>query len=57
MNLDPFNKHGDDQLWRALEHAHLRNFVDSTTMKLEHPITEGGENLSVGQRQVHECAR
>lgn len=27
MNLDPFNKYEDDELWVALEHAHLKEFV------------------------------
>lgn len=27
INLDPFNKHSDDDIWRALEHAHLKAFV------------------------------
>ena len=27
MNLDPFGIHSDDQIWRALEHAHLKHFV------------------------------
>jgi ATP-binding cassette, subfamily C (CFTR/MRP), member 1 len=27
MNLDPFEAYTDDELWRSLEHAHLKNFV------------------------------
>ena len=27
MNLDPFDNHTDDQIWTALEHAHLKAFV------------------------------
>lgn len=27
MNLDPFNKHSDGEVWTALEHAHLKSFV------------------------------
>lgn len=30
MNLDPFDDHGDEEIWRALEHAHLKSFVKST---------------------------
>lgn len=26
-NLDPFNKYSDDELWTALEYAHLKHFV------------------------------
>lgn len=27
MNLDPFDKHSDEDIWRSLEHAHLKEFV------------------------------
>ena len=27
MNLDPFDKHTDEEVWTALEHAHLKSFV------------------------------
>lgn len=27
MNIDPFNSHTDDEIWIALEHAHLKTFV------------------------------
>jgi len=29
MNLDPFDCHADEEIWRALEHAHLKSFVES----------------------------
>ena len=45
MNLDPFDKQTDEQLWTALEHAHLKNFVDGLTAGLDYEIAEGGENL------------
>jgi len=51
-NLDPFNQHSDQELWAVLESVHLRGYITSTEAKLEHPLTEGGENLSVGQRQL-----
>ena len=45
MNLDPFESYSDGGLWRALESAHLKNFVASLEKKLQHQIAEGGENL------------
>lgn len=27
MNLDPFDKHNDQEVWTALEQAHLKSFV------------------------------
>ncbi len=56
-NLDPFQKCSDDQLWTALEHSHLKSFVKSLEVGLEYKVSEGGENLSVGQRQLICLAR
>ncbi|XP_023212655.1 multidrug resistance-associated protein 1-like [Centruroides sculpturatus] len=57
MNLDPFNKYSDEEVWIALEHSHLKIYVSSLESGLEHMISEGGENLSVGQRQLVCLAR
>ena len=45
MNLDPFDKHADDELWNALEVTHLKNFVTGLEKGLQHPVLEGGENI------------
>ncbi|NWU60420.1 MRP1 protein, partial [Pterocles burchelli] len=57
MNLDPFDQHSDEDIWRSLELAHLKNCVSSLPDKLNHECAEGGENLSVGQRQLVCLAR
>ncbi|XP_006157433.1 canalicular multispecific organic anion transporter 1 [Tupaia chinensis] len=52
MNLDPFNNYSDEEIWKALELAHLKSFVASQPLGLSHEVTEAGDNLSIGQRQL-----
>jgi ATP-binding cassette subfamily B protein len=47
----------DDELWNALEIAQGRDFVAEMEGGLEAPITQGGTNVSGGQRQRLAIAR
>ncbi|WP_163554404.1 ABC transporter ATP-binding protein [Candidatus Frankia alpina] len=41
----------DDELWRALETAQAKEFVEAMPDGLDAPIAQGGTNVSGGQRQ------
>jgi len=47
----------DDELWRALEVAQARDFVEQMPERLDAPIAQGGTNVSGGQRQRLAIAR
>eukprot|EP00128_Syssomonas_multiformis_P006865 Colp12_sorted_trinity150504_noHs@23771 len=51
-NLDPFNQHKDEELWRALEACHLKADVEKMPLRLDSVIVKNGENMSLGQKQL-----
>ncbi|KAH9940070.1 uncharacterized protein BXZ73DRAFT_99070 [Epithele typhae] len=60
QNLDPFSQYDDVVLNDALRAAGLFSLQDETDegrITLDSPISSGGSNLSVGQRQILALAR
>jgi len=54
FNMDPFDefKNNPQAIVSALESAQMKDFLDSKEERLDFKIDGGGENLSVGQRQL-----
>eukprot|EP01134_Creolimax_fragrantissima_P008215 CFRG8215T1 len=51
-NLDPFNTYDEVSLWNTIANCHLTDYVNAQALKLDAVVSEDGNNLSVGQRQL-----
>ena len=56
-NVDPFGDHTDERLWEVLEEVQLKEAIHNLPGLLSAEITEGGNNFSMGQRQLLCLAR
>lgn len=56
-NLDPFDEHTDKEIWASLDEVQLKATVMAYPEQLQYILSEGGANLSVGQRQLICLAR
>ncbi|XP_011878652.1 PREDICTED: multidrug resistance-associated protein 5-like isoform X1 [Vollenhovia emeryi] len=51
-NLDPFQQHADSDIWSALEKTQMKDKVSLMSGNLDASVGFGGNNLSVGERQL-----
>ncbi|KAK3841126.1 MAG: P-loop containing nucleoside triphosphate hydrolase protein [Linnemannia gamsii] len=51
-NLDPLERHTEQELWQVLETSDLKCYVQAQEGGLDAAVLAKGENLSAGQRQL-----
>ncbi|KAG6604625.1 ATP-binding Cassette (ABC) Superfamily [Phytophthora cinnamomi] len=52
FNLDPTGQASDKELWNAIRKSRLEKFIEGLTGGLDAEVLEGGDNFSVGERQL-----
>ncbi|KUG01927.1 Multidrug resistance-associated protein 1 [Phytophthora nicotianae] len=51
-NLDPFGEYTDAEIWTVLQQVHMADSLAKWGAGLDFEVSECGDNLSVGQRQL-----
>lgn len=52
FNIDPLNQFEDEKIWHALEKVNMKDRVLQMDNELQFPVSENGENFSMGERQL-----